>query len=202
MIKGCVSMQITSIDQLIHSINLLPRKQNTLLIGIDGCGGSGKSTFSGKLEERCRNVTIVHFDDFYLPSSEIIQDHPKNKPIGADFDYKRLFNQVLNPLSQNRVGKYQRYDWNLDQLAEWHQVPVGGIVIIEGVYSLREELVDMYDYSIWVECPRETRLARGLDRDGEEARDMWEKNWMIAEDLYMEAHRPYEKAKLIISGTK
>ncbi|MEK4426453.1 uridine kinase family protein [Solibacillus sp. FSL K6-1523] len=198
IIKG----QFNSLKQLVDSINESSKKKSTLLIGIDGCGGSGKSTFADKIKEECSNVTIVHKDDFYLPSSEIINTHPTKKPIGADFDWKRLLTQVLEPLSQEKEGHYQRYDWDTDSLAEWHTVPVGGIVIIEGVYSIRKELVDRYDFKVWVDCPREKRLSRGLDRDGEEAREMWENNWMISEDIYVEKHKPYESADIVADGAK
>ncbi|ULT59813.1 AAA family ATPase [Neobacillus drentensis] len=187
---------------MIGSIDSIPKKQSTLLIGIDGCGGSGKSTIAKKLKDKCYDVTVVHMDDFYLPSSQIIKIHPEKKPIGADFDWKRLLNQVLEPINQNKEGHYQRYDWETDGLTEWHTVPIGGIVIIEGVYSIRRELAKKYDFTIWVHCPRELRLSRGLERDGEGAREMWENNWMISEDLYIQEHKPFERADLIVNGTK
>ncbi|AWE07792.1 uridine kinase [Lysinibacillus sp. 2017] len=177
-------------------------KQSTFLIGIDGCGGSGKSTFADKIKENFSDVTIVHMDDFYLPSSLIMNLEPTKKPIGADFDWIRLLNQVLEPLTQDSVGCYQRYDWETDSLAKWHTVPIGGIVIIEGVYTIRKELADKYDLKIWVNSPRNIRLSRGLERDGEEAREMWESNWMVSEDMYVAEHKPFERADLIVSGVK
>lgn len=194
--------ELKNFEQLVSFINLIPRKQSTLLIGIDGCGGSGKSTLAHKLKDECSDVTVVHMDDFYLPSKQLQETIPENKAIGADFDWKRVLNQVLEPISQNKEGSYQRYDWETDDLAEWHTVPIGGVVIIEGVYSIRNELASKYDFTIWVECPREKRLSRGLERDGEEARDMWENNWMISEDLYVETQKPFERADLIVNGTK
>lgn len=192
----------TDLEQLINSISLIPRKQKTFLIGIDGCGGSGKSTLAYQLKKECSDVTIVHMDDFYLPSSQLTNIHPKEKAIGADFDWERMLKDVIEPISRNKEGYYQRYDWEKDDLAEWHTVPVGGIVIIEGVYSLRNELVDKYDYTIWVDCPRDMRLSRGLERDGEDARDTWENNWMISEDLYVKEHNPLGRADLVVDGTK
>ncbi|MFV8829773.1 uridine kinase family protein [Alkalihalobacterium sp. APHAB7] len=183
-------------------MDLIPKKQSTLLIGIDGCGGSGKSTLATKLKDHGSNITVVHMDDFYLPTSQIIKLSPEKKPIGADFDWKRVLNQVLEPLSNNQEGHYQRYDWEKDDLVEWHTVPIGGIVIVEGVYSIREELAAKYDLTIWVDCPRETRLLRGLERDGEEARDMWENNWMVSEDIYVIEQKPFERADLVVNGTK
>lgn len=189
-----------SFKRLASSLGEMSRKQSTLLIGIDGCGGSGKSTFAERLNVEFRHAAIVHMDDFYLPSAQITAGHPAAKAVGADFDWRRLARQVLDPISQDREGQYQRYDWAADALAEWHTVPVGGIVIIEGVYAIRNELAGKYDFMVWVDCPREIRLARGLARDGEEARQMWEHNWMVAEDIYMEAHKPRERADLVVNG--
>ncbi|WP_409273672.1 uridine kinase [Neobacillus sp. SCS-31] len=195
-------MQIETFEQLVRAIDTLPRKQKTLIIGVDGCGGSGKSTLARKLKEARKDATIVHMDDFYFPSSQIIKGLPQDKPVGADFDWQRVLNQVLLPLSKDQEGNYQRYDWNSDQLAEWHCVPIGGIVIIEGISSTRHELADYYDFTIFVECPYDIRLQRGLERDGEGARDMWVNNWMVAEQMYIEAHKPHERANLVIDGTK
>ncbi|WP_446715640.1 uridine kinase family protein [Bacillus sp. OTU530] len=194
--------QMCSFSELLDTIEKLPKKQETILVGIDGCGGSGKSTFANTLQTIKPAITIVHKDDFYFPSSQIIKGSPNSKPVGADFDWNRLLRQVIHPLSQNQDGYYQRYDWNVDELTEWHLVPIGGIVIIEGVYALRKELEHTYDFKIWVDCPREIRLTRGLERDGEEARDMWENNWMILEDIYVRQHKPHAKANLVINGTK
>lgn len=192
--------EYNTFHQIVSAMEKNPKKQLTMIIGIDGCGGSGKSTLAAKLQEESSNVTVIHMDDFYLPTSQ--QPGKQSKSIGADLDWKRVLSQVLEPISQNLEGNYQRYDWNTDSLAEWHTVPVGGTVIIEGVYSTRRELADNYDLKIWVDCPREIRLARGLERDGEEARDTWENNWMISEDAYVQEHRPFETADLIVSGTK
>lgn len=187
-------------DEIVSAMDKTPKKQATMIIGIDGCGGSGKSTLAAKLQKENSNVTVVHMDDFYHLTS--LQPGKQSKSIGADVDWKRVLNQVLAPLSQDIKGNYQRYDWNTDTLAEWHTVPVGGIVIIEGVYSTRRELAGKYDLKIWVECPREIRLTRGLERDGEEARDTWENNWMISEDTYVKEHRPFGTANFVVSGTK
>lgn len=189
------------VNELIDWLERHPRKSSTLLIGIDGCGGSGKSTLAKKIASFCPQSVIVHMDDFYLPSHQLLKVKPQNKPIGADYDWVRMREQVLVPLRNNEEGFYQRYDWNTDKLDDWHTVPVGGMVLVEGVYSTRNELKDYYDCMIWVQCPRETRLARGLERDGEGARDRWENDWMISEDVYMREQQPERRADIIISGT-
>ena len=45
-----------------------------------------------------------------------------------------------------------------------------GIVVVEGVCALHRMFRDAYDVRVWVEAPYATRLARGVERDGEVAR--------------------------------
>ncbi|MCX7921192.1 MAG: uridine kinase [Clostridia bacterium] len=190
-----------SFTHLLGALESLPKKHSTLLVGIDGCGGSGKSTFAKKLADLSPAIMLVHMDDFYLPSNLIIKGDAYTKPIGADFDWPRLRDQLLDPISAEKNGVYQRYDWCTDTIAEWHLVPTGGIVLVEGVYSTRQELSHYYDFKVWVDCPSEIRLARGIQRDGEASRELWEKNWMVAENKYVEEHRPFERADLVIDGS-
>lgn len=189
------------LNEILEQIRVKFAEQSLLIIGVDGCGGAGKSTLANKIKNKFSTVTIVHMDDFYLPSAQIVNEHPMNKSVGADFDWKRLLEDVLDPISNGIEGCYKRYDWETDSLAESHTVPANGIVIIEGVYATRQELAELYDLKIWVNCPRETRIKRGIARDGEAARDMWENNWMVAEDMYVESHKPHAFADIIIDGT-
>ena len=47
----------------------------------------------------------------------------------------------------------------------------------------------------------DVRLARGVARDGEEARATWEEVWMPMEDRYVERDDPVAAADLIVDGT-
>jgi uridine kinase len=74
-------------------------------------------------------------------------------------------------------------------------------VIIEGCFSIRKELSHLYDILIWVDSPREFRLERGVKRDGNGNRHMWENIWLPAEDRYFEIQKPAQYADIIIDGT-
>jgi uridine kinase len=179
-------------------------RDGVYLVGIDGLGASGKSVFADsicqQLEKKRFPVETVHSDDFYLPSASRSQLPASLKPIGGDFDWMRLRDQVSAPLRSGQIAKYVRYDWPSDQFAEQHEIQPRGIIIIEGVYCTRAELRNSYDFRIWVECPPEVRLGRGLARDGESARSIWVNEWMPAENRYYDEHRPSAFAHVVVDS--
>jgi uridine kinase len=189
------------VSELLGRILRVDRKHQTLLIGIDGLGASGKSTLARALFATTapRGVAVVAMDDFYRPSKE--RRTSSAEALGATFDWRRVREQVLVPLARGENARYQRYDWDGDRLADWHLVPAGGAVIIEGLYSTRPELRHFYDFTIWVQAGPEVRLARGIARDGEDSRDRWLNEWMVEEARYLEAERPADNADLIVDGS-
>jgi uridine kinase len=166
-----------------------PSGRLTRIVAIDGHGGSGKSELSARLAWSLGDAAIVHTDDFARPGV-------------SGWEWPRMQEQVLEPLMDDRPGRYQRYDWDEDRLAEWRDIPVGGTLIVEGVSSMRDELGSYWDYGIWVDCPYGLRLRRGIERDGEAMRSQWVEVWMPEEDRYFREQRPDLKADLILDGSK
>jgi uridine kinase len=170
-----------------------------VVVGVDGPGGSGKSTLARDLARRFGDTAvIVEGDDFYRPRAE----HAERSPaVGEGYDWRRLRGQVLDRLRRGEAARYQRYDWEADRLDEWITIPPRGLVIVEGVYTLRRELRHLYTLSVWVIAPREVRLQRGLERDGEEARARWAA-WMAEEDRYIQEHDPADDATYLADGSE
>ncbi|MFE2296916.1 uridine kinase [Streptomyces sp. NPDC059445] len=167
-----------------------------ILVGVDGPGASGKSTLAELLAARLPGAVVVHVDDFYRTS-----DDERPAGFGADFDLDRLERQVLRPALAGEAVRYQRYDWDHDRLAEWHDLPAGVPLVVEGVYSTRARVRDLYTYRVYCHTPRELRLSRGLERDGAEAESQWVDQWMPAEDRYVDGERPHHHAHLVLDGT-
>ena len=163
------------------------RPQTVRLIGIDGCGGAGKTTFASRLTAALDNAPVVHTDDF--------ASHDVPTEWGP-----RMLRDVVEPLLRNEPASYTPYDWDNRRPAD-HAITVepADVVIIEGVGATRAAWRDRLAMRIWIDCPRELRLARGIERDGEELRDFW-LQWMKAEDQYVAAERPWAYANITVDG--
>lgn len=156
-------------------------RSGTRWVGVDGFGAAGKTTLAAALARALPTAVVVHVDDFARPSVP-----------GWELD--RFVAQVLEPLTAGRAARYQRWDWTDDRGAEWHEVPPGVPVVVEGVSSTDERLGVPWDVRVWVDADREDRLARALDRDGEAVLERWLTDWMPSEERYAAAQRPRDRA--------
>ena len=173
----------------------------SVLVGIDGGAGSGKTTFAHWLAERIRETTtpvsIVHTDDFCRPSAERV-NHQFPLARVSDIDWKRLRDYVIVPLRSGKTARFQLYDWPADCLRDWVTIDVGGVTIIDGVTATRNELSDYYDLRIWFSCPRNIRVSRMLGRGDTSAAEI--EHWMPSEDHYIASHAPERTAHLVVDS--
>lgn len=179
------AQDLATLVREVHAATV-PNGMETRIVGIDGCGGAGKSTLASLLSQRLK-APVIHTDDFAS------WDIPINW-------HDRLMDQVLLPLSKNQPSRYQRFDWVKNELAEWHDVTVGGPLILEGVTAIRALFRPMLSFKIFVETPKPIRLARGLARDGNQALPLWI-SWQAAEDQYLARENPAEFADRVFDGT-
>lgn len=152
-------------------------------VGIGGRGGAGKST----LARRIPDAQVVGTDEFWD---------------GDGFDLDRLAAEVVEPLLAGHVAGYEAWDWAAERPRGRREVRPSGTVVIEGVCALHRRFRDAYDVRVWVEAPYDVRLARGVARDGEDARATWVERWMPSEERYVERDDPIPSAHVVVDGSR
>jgi len=163
-----------------------PQCGTTTVVAVDGPAGSGKTTLAGALAS-AGAAQLVHMDDLYLGWS------------GLEASADRLREEILAPLWLGRVGRYRRYDWHAEALAETHEVTPGGMLVVEGVGCVRAGTRGFFSVIVWVAADDAMRLARGLARDGSAAEGHW-RDWMREErDVFARA-RTRELAHLHVDA--
>ncbi len=196
------------IDKIIEKYTL----QKTLIIGIDGLGGAGKTTIvnSLKLElsNKSYNSLILHIDDFIHPKSiryiESKEEWYCYYNIQWRYDY--LIKEIFMPIKEGIEIDKEIEIYNMDNDAytlEQITIPQGSILLLEGIFLQRKEIRKYFDYIIYLDTPKEVRLNRVIDRDkyignSEDIKSKYERRYFPAEDKYVEEYCPMGNADLVL----
>ncbi|WP_432360099.1 AAA family ATPase [Sporosarcina sp. UB5] len=182
------------------------------LIGIDGLGGSGKTTLARILEGQLENVVLFHIDDFIHPRKiRYDESFPEWEAYyHKQWRYDYLINTILQPLANGLSIDKSIEFYNKEEdlyIREQITIPVDTKVIIEGVFLQREELRKYLDFVIYIDVDKDTRLKRVLERDTyigteEEIIAKYEQRYFPAEEMYVKEYNPTRLADQVIVGGK
>jgi uridine kinase len=144
--------------------------QPSLIIGISGGTGSGKTTVAQKILESVSesDVIFIQQDSYYRN----INDMPLDMRRKVNFDHpdsidNALLIQHVRALKRGETVELPIYDFRVHQRrAETLRCEPRPIIIVEGilVFAL-EELRDEMDIKIFVDTPDDIRFIRRLRRD-------------------------------------
>ena len=141
---------------------------NTLLIGIAGGTGSGKTTLTRHLERRFgEDVCIVHHDSYYK-----FQDRPFEERCKQNYDHPDAFDtdlmvQHLQMLKEGKSIQCPVYSFSEHQRTEeTERIKPGKVIIVEGILIFQDPaLRDLFDIKIFVETDADVRILRRALRD-------------------------------------
>ncbi len=184
------SAEVAALVELLRSRP--PRLGCTRLVCVDGPAGSGKTTLASGVEAALAGVgsraTTLHLDDMYDGWSGL---RPELE--------RRLFAQVLHPLSKGDVARWQRYDWHTERFDRWADLAPPEVLVLEGCGSGAEAYAPYRSLLVWVEAPVEVRLRRAVERDGAAVLSHWYA-WMDAEARHYELNATRACADVRLEG--
>lgn len=187
-----------------------------LRVAIDGVDAAGKTTLADELaplvEASGRPVIRASIDGFHRPRQERYR-HGENSPEGYyedSFDYTALRELLLVPLESGGSQYYRRavFDVHRDTPVSVYEefAPTNAILLFDGVFLLRPELVALWDYRIFVNVDAEVALQRAMQRDvslfgsPEAVQARYLQRYIPGQRLYFQLARPQKVADVLVDN--
>ncbi|EJV71821.1 kinase [Bacillus cereus] len=180
-------------------------KDERFILGIDGLSRSGKTTLVKELEADMKQSGIP-FHIFHIDDHITERNKRYNTGFAEWYEYYNL-QWDIEWLQRNFFWKLQS-DIQV-QLPFYHdetdicemkeiQLPLVGVIIVEGVFLQRKEWRNFFHYMVYLDCSRETRFLRESEETQKNLPKFQSRYWK-AEEYYLEAELPRERADLVIT---
>ncbi len=150
---------------------------NSIIIGIAGGTGSGKSTFTNRLKDLFQDqVSVIYHDNYYKAHDDILfeerkklnYDHPDALETG-------LLVEHLKQLKTGHAIQCPTYNYSLHTRAkETITIEPKRVILLEGILVLCDKrLRELLDIKIFVDADADERILRRIVRDtAERGRDI------------------------------
>src|SRR5580693_1710372 len=144
------------LDRLAEAIESVTTSR-PLRVAVDGPPAAGKTTLADELalllRSRGREVIRASTEGFQLPRAQRYR-HGEFSPEAnyhETFDYDTLRRVLLDPLGPDGDRCYQQAVYDLDTdtavSAPTTTAPASAVLLLDGVFLLRPELIDRWDLS-------------------------------------------------------
>lgn len=145
---------------------------DTVIIGVAGGSGSGKSTFTNRLKEEFGDeIAVLYHDNYYRRRDDV--PFEERKKVNYDHPDSLETDLLLKHLEMLKNGQSIEcpvYDYSQHNRSD--QVIVvepRKIVLVEGILLLADPRVrDLIDIKIYVEADADERICRRIIRDVKE----------------------------------
>lgn len=183
-------------------------------LAVDGPDTAGKTTLAqdlaGSLADRGRPVVRASLDGFHRPARERYR-RGELSPEGYyfdSFDLPRLRSHLLDPLGPGGTRAYRPavFDYLSDLSVEVTEsiAPDDAVLVFDGVFLLRPELVSAWELVVFLEIGEEEILRRAMLRDsarlGPEMRERYVRRYLPAQRTYRNEANPLERADVVIDN--
>ena len=145
---------------------------DTIVIGLAGGTGCGKTTITEKIVERFGDdVTVLKHDSYYCARHELTyEERTKLNYDHPDAFDTELLCRDLRELKAGRAIEMPVYDYRIyDRTDRTETVCPSRVILVEGILIYHsKELRDLMDIKIFVDTDADVRILRRIVRDVKE----------------------------------
>ncbi|MFC1402032.1 MULTISPECIES: cytidylate kinase family protein [Streptacidiphilus] len=210
MDQGTRGELISRLTEAIRSVTT----PHPLRVAIDGAPASGKTTLADELavvlRAQDRDVIRASIDDFLVPRAQRYR-RGQYSAEGCYFDahdHAALCRVLLDPLGPGGDRRFQTavYDADTDTPSSLPATtaPADAVLLFDGVFLLRPELIDRWDLRIFVSVPFEQTIDRARHRGAALASSTadiersWRHRYIPSQQLYFTTAHPTDHADIIV----
>ncbi|RKN26145.1 cytidylate kinase family protein [Micromonospora musae] len=182
-------------------------------VAIDGPPAAGKTTLADELaavlRAQGRDVIRATIDDFLFARP---QRYPRGEYSAEGcyhdtHDYDALNRVLLDPLGPGGDRRFQSavYDRTTDtvQSPPVTTAPADAVLVFDGVFLMRPELIDRWDLRVFVSTALEKTVDRAVIRERQvssraEVERRWRERYIPSQQFYFAAVRPTDHVDVIV----
>ena len=178
------------------------------VVAVDGGDGAGKTVLADELGDLVPGAVRASLDDFHHPRA---YRHALGRTAATvwarSFDLEAVRRELLDPWRRGPGAAYR---------GRWHDlagdtrvddppdvVPEDGVLVVDGVFAQRPELVDAWDLVVYVHTDDAVRVARTAARDGvpDDPDHPDQRRYLDAQRWYHDRCRPLARADVVVDNT-
>ena len=144
----------------------------SIVIGVAGGSGSGKSTFTNRIKEYFGDDVVVLYHDNYYRRQDGV---PFEQRVTVNYDHPdsletELLVEHLKQLKEGKSIECPVYDYTKhNRSSEVIRIDPKPVILVEGILLLADPRVrDLLDIKVYVEADADERILRRISRDVEE----------------------------------
>ena len=211
MNQGTRGELISRLAEAIRSVTTA----HPLRVAIDGPPAAGKTTLADELavvlRAQDRDVIRATVDDFLVPRARRYR-RGQYSAEGCYFDahdHAALCRVLLDPLGPGGDRRFHHAvrDADTPSPPPASTAPADAVLLFDGVFLLRPELIDRWDLRIFVSVPFEQTVDRAKNRgtgqagstaDTADIERSWRHRYIPAQLIYFAIARPTDHADVIV----
>jgi uridine kinase len=201
------------LDELVAAL-LAVRPGERAAVGLDGVDGAGKTVLGRELAALLaphREVHRVSVDGFHRPAAlRYARGRTPETFYRDQYDHDAIRARLVGAFRAGRPWLPAQYDVEQEVALDLPLEPAPGsdaLLVVDGIFLHRPELVDLWDATVFVDVPFEVSVPRGNARFGELTAEQADPasdgnaRYVGGQGLYLAEVVPTERATWVLDNT-